>query len=105
MSRAPCYPDCTGQRGAFFADQYMAGAATVHICLTNRRICLTNLRVSETLPISRRVMVLQRRVLEHYLDQTGPALCHGLSKGLIQFRHGLDFARLHAHASGDICPL
>ena len=43
--------------------------------------------------------------LEHDLDQTGYLLRHGIGKGLIKFRHGLDFERLHAHPSGDIRPL
>ena len=56
-------------------------------------------------PISPLALVLPRWGLKHDLDQAGPFLRHGVGKGLIKCRHGLDFERLHAHAPGDIRPL
>ena len=44
-------------------------------------------------------------MLEHHLDQAGAFLRHSIGKRLIKCRHGLDFERLHAHASSDIGPL
>ncbi len=57
------------------------------------------------MPISPLASELPRWALEHHLDQAGPGVLHGIGKGLIELGHGLDFARLHAHASGDIGPL